>query len=99
MDIGAALGTCDVSSSNPRRTDDAIGRQEVKRFRLSGCEMISGGPQRGCIELMDTCWEKLSCGLALQKAAQWLQLGCSIGERNRTKQNKTNDVPLRQTIL
>lgn len=30
-DIVAALGMCDVSSSNPRTTKGKIGRQELKR--------------------------------------------------------------------
>lgn len=54
---------------------------------MSGCEMVSSHPQCGCIEFIDSGWKKLSCGLALERPAEWLQLGCSI--RGRKKKQKT----------
>lgn len=87
-DIVAALGMCDVSSCNPRRTDEAAWRGEGERGLARGsCERASGCAQCGHTEFTDSCWKELSCGLALERPAEWLQLRCSVRERKKPKQN------------
>lgn len=55
-----------------------------EKFSLSGCEIVSSHPQCGHIEFIESDSEKLSCGLASEKPAEWLQPGCSVRKRKKT---------------